>query len=116
MELSGMNCVQPREGDRPLAAGKAAEMARLVEHWTLGKTELSREFTFPSFTETMLFVNKVAVEAEGQGHHPDIYISYRKVCLTLTTHKIGGLSQNDFIMAARIDGLTAAAPAEAAAL
>jgi len=60
-------------------------------------------FKFKGFREAMGFVNKVADIAEEEGHHPDIWISWNRVKLTLTTHKIGGLSRNDFIVAAKVD-------------
>ncbi len=66
-------------------------------------TEIKREFRFKDFRQAMEFVNSVAAIANEQDHHPDIFISYNKVQLTLSTHKIGGLSLNDFIVAAKID-------------
>jgi 4a-hydroxytetrahydrobiopterin dehydratase len=81
-----------------------------VSGWKLKDAALAREFQFKNFGEAMSFVDKVAEAAESQGHHPDIFISYKTVRLTLTTHKIGGLSQNDFIMAAKIDQLPASFP------
>ena len=60
---------------------------------------------FKNFIGALAFVNKVGDLAEAEGHHPDIHISYNKVQLTLTTHAIGGLSENDFILAAKIDSL-----------
>lgn len=64
-----------------------------------------REFRFKDFGKAMEFVNEVAEVAEEQDHHPDICVFYNKVNLTLSTHKIGGLSRNDFILAAKIDEL-----------
>jgi len=66
---------------------------------------LSRHFTFKDFAETMTFVNKVAAIAEAEGHHPDLTVSYGGVTVELMTHAIGGLSENDFIVAAKIDEL-----------
>lgn len=111
MKLSEMTCVPPKADDRPLSSAKAAAFAGEVRDWVLiGGKKLTREFTFAGFPVAMEFVNKAAFLAEVQGHHPDIYISYRAVRMTLTTHKIGGLSRNDFIMAAKIDELAAALP------
>lgn len=64
---------------------------------------VSKHFKFKSFKDAMGFVNKIAVIAEEQGHHPDISIYYNKVDIILTTHAIGGLSTNDFIMASKIE-------------
>jgi 4a-hydroxytetrahydrobiopterin dehydratase len=67
-----------------------------------GKKKIIREFKFGDFKAAMGFVNEVAAVAEAEGHHPDIYIFYNLVRLELSTHAIGGLSENDFIMAAKI--------------
>lgn len=67
--------------------------------------KISRELKFKNFKEAMEFVNKVAAIANEEDHHPDIHIFYNKVVLELWTHAIGGLSENDFIMAAKIDTL-----------
>ena len=79
-----------------------------MSDWALEGATLRREFQLHNFRAAMHFVNQVAEVAEQQGHHPDIFISYRTVRLTLTTHKIGGLSLNDFIVAARIDRVASA--------
>lgn len=65
--------------------------------------KISRTFTFKNFREAMRFVNRVAELAETEDHHPDIATFWNRVVLTLTTHAIGGLSENDFILAAKID-------------
>ena len=78
-----------------------------VEGWamdTKGKV-ISKELQFKNFDKAMDFVNMVADIAEIEGHHPDIYISYNKVRLTLSTHSIKGLSENDFIVAAKINAI-----------
>jgi 4a-hydroxytetrahydrobiopterin dehydratase len=100
---------QPCRGDTPpLGQEQAREyLAELHPDWQLMEEEhrLRRRFRFPSFKAAIAFVNQVAELAESQGHHPDITIVYRNVTLDLTTHAIGGLSENDFIMAAKIDEL-----------
>lgn len=67
--------------------------------------KLERVFQFKDFKEAMGFVNKVVAVAEAEGHHPDILINYNRVVLTSWTHAIGGLSENDFILASKIDAL-----------
>ncbi|MEO6077887.1 MAG: 4a-hydroxytetrahydrobiopterin dehydratase [Candidatus Andersenbacteria bacterium] len=67
--------------------------------------KLRREFNFPSFQDSISFVNKVAGVAEQEGHHPDIQIHYKQVIIELWTFKIDGLFDNDFILAAKIDEL-----------
>ncbi len=107
-ELAQKRCVPCRGGTPSLPAEKVKEYLGAVPQWTVaadGK-RISRTFTFKDFVQAMKFVNKVADVAEGQGHHPDIHIHWNKVDLELWTHAIGGLHENDFVMAAKIDGLT----------
>lgn len=66
--------------------------------------QIVKEYAFEDFKEALAFVNKVGALAEFEGHHPDIHLhGWNKVTITLTTHAIGGLSENDFIMASKID-------------
>ncbi len=69
----------------------------------IDSNKIVRIFSFKDFKESMNFVNKVADLAENEGHHPDILINYNKVSVELTTHAVGGLSVNDFILASKID-------------
>nr|MDO8086141.1 4a-hydroxytetrahydrobiopterin dehydratase [Candidatus Sigynarchaeum springense] len=108
MELSEKHCV-PCEGTIP-AMSDADEDKYIVQvkGWQLlrdGTHKIRKEFKFKDFKGSMDFVNKVATIAEGEGHHPDIYIYYNKVVLDLYTHAVKGLFDNDFILAAKIDGL-----------
>lgn len=110
-ELAKKRCVPCEGGVPPLSSAAAREYLREVSHWTLsgdGK-RISREWTFRDFPEAMAFVNRVASLAEEEQHHPDIRVfSYRRVRLDLSTHAIGGLSENDFILAAKADALAGA--------
>lgn len=81
------------------------ELAGQVPEWHLEGEQLRREWRFQDFAEAMAFVNRVAGVAQELDHHPDIEISYDVVRLRLSTHKVGGLSRHDFILAARIDRL-----------
>jgi len=92
-------------GTPPLSKDEAAELGKGIPQWTLNDGAIEREFRFKDFEEAMDFVNRVAEVAEQEDHHPDISISYNRVRLTFSTHKIGGLSRNDFILAARVDRL-----------
>ena len=89
----------------PLSPAEVVKyLQQLKTTWTVSDSKkLSREFTFKSFEETMLFVKKVAEIARSEDHHPDIRISYSKATIELTTHAIGGLSENDFIVASKIE-------------
>ena len=92
-------------GSSPLPRSEVQELLREVPQWTLQDQAIEREFAFANFREAMGFVGRVAEIAEAQDHHPDIWVSYNRVRLQLTTHKIGGLSRNDFIVAAEVDKL-----------
>ena len=114
MDLTKKHCVPCEGGMPPLTSEKEEEMLKLVQHdnggWILlrdGVHRLHRKFKFKDFKSAMEFVNKIADLAEGENHHPDFKIVYNKVGLDLSTHSIGGLSENDFIMAAKINRLTA---------
>ena len=96
--------VQPiPKGTAPLSRNEAGELLSEIPQWSMGERTIGREFRFKDFRQAMDFVNSIAAIANEQDHHPDIFISYNKAQLTLSTHKIGGLSLNDFIMAAKID-------------
>lgn len=81
-------------------------MKELGDSWKVedGKM-IVKTFSFPDFKQTMAFVNKVADLAEEEGHHPDMVVSYGKATIELSTHAVKGLSENDFILAAKIDAL-----------
>lgn len=106
MRLAEQTCRPVKAGDPALSEQEARDQMPAIPQWSLADSSLQREFRFKDFRKAMEFTNAVAAVANEQDHHPDICISYNKVRLTLTTHKIGGLSQNDFIVAAKIDLLT----------
>lgn len=107
MDLAKRKCVPCEEGTTPLGREAARKLAAEVPLWTINASadRLSREFVFRDFKRAMAFVNRVADLAEEQNHHPDIHVHYHKVELVLWTHAAGGLHDNDFILAARIDRL-----------
>jgi 4a-hydroxytetrahydrobiopterin dehydratase len=107
MDLTKKKCKPCEGGMKPLAPDEARALAEQVPKWKLRKDEprLWREYVFKDFVRAIKFVNKVAELAEAEGHHPDLHIHYNKVKLVLWTHDLGGLSENDFILAAKIDGL-----------
>lgn len=105
MGLADLTCKPPKTGDAPLSTEQAERMRAEMQNWSMNYLSITREFQFKSFVEAMAFVNNVADIAQEQDHHPDIFISYKTVRLTFSTHRIGGLSQNDFIMAAKVDRL-----------
>src|ERR1039458_3237215 len=104
MDLTKKKCVPCEAGTPPLEAEAVTKFAKSVPDWKVSDNKkLSREFKFKNFKEAMVFVNRVAEIAEAEGHHPDVYIFYNLVRLELSTHAINGLSENDFILAAKID-------------
>ncbi len=105
--LAEKKCV-PCEGNvPPLSEKEISEFQREISgDWKLtGNSKLTREFSFVNYKHTMDFVNKVAEIAEEEGHHPDMHVAYGKVEVELWTHAINGLTENDFILAAKIDRL-----------
>ena len=103
MKLTEQKAKPIAKGTAPLSQKEAEELLRDVPQWCPDKGSIIREFRFADFRVAMEFVNHVAAIANEEDHHPDIFISYGKVLLTLSSHKIGGLSLNDFIVAAKID-------------
>ena len=105
-DLTQKHCVPCEGGTLPFPPNAVAEYAARVPAWTVqDDKKIVREFSFADFTQAMAFVNRVAEIANAEQHHPDIYIFYDKVKLELSTHAIGGLSENDFIVAAKVDAL-----------
>ncbi|SRR3989339_97872 len=106
-ELIAKHC-QPCEGGiSPLKKNEAEKLLDKIPGWSLseeGKT-ISRRFEFKGFYKTMSFVNAVAWIANQEGHHPEMKISYSVCEISYTTHAIGGLSENDFICAAKVNEL-----------
>lgn len=105
-DLINKRCEPCKGGVAPFDTKDEDSYHSEVPVWRLhreGTHHLDRKFTFKDFKESMSFVNNVAKLAENEGHHPEIEISYNKVRLVLFTRAIGGLSRNDFIMAAKID-------------
>jgi 4a-hydroxytetrahydrobiopterin dehydratase len=105
-ELARKKCVPCEGGVPPLTYDAANKLlAQLDKEWMVIDDAhlLTKHFSFKDFKETMHFVNKVADIAEEEGHHPDMTVTYGGVTIELMTHAIGGLSENDFILAAKID-------------
>lgn len=105
--LAEQHC-SPCEGKTQPFSGEQAsqKLASLSEHWQLdGDSAIAGHFKFKNYYETQAFVNAVAYIAHREDHHPDITFGYNSAQIILTTHAIGGLSDNDFISAARIDRL-----------
>jgi 4a-hydroxytetrahydrobiopterin dehydratase len=107
--LASRHCV-PCEGGIPTLTHE--EISRLLMHvegWTvLDGKKLAKTYTFPNFVQALAFVNRAGAVAEAEGHHPDLFLTWGKVGVEVWTHASGGLSENDFILAARLDAALSA--------
>jgi 4a-hydroxytetrahydrobiopterin dehydratase len=105
-ELAAKTCVPCRGGVAPLKGEELSTLQKQVDGWNIiEEHHIAKTFKFPDFREALKFVNHVAELAEEQWHHPDISLAWGKVEITTWTHKINGLTESDFILAAKIDQL-----------
>ena len=105
-DLAEKTCVPCRGGVPPLKGAELAALHNQVPGWNVIKEHhIEKTYTFPDFVQALAFVNKVGAIAEEQGHHPDILLGWGKAVVTTWTHKIDGLTESDFILAAKIDKL-----------
>ena len=105
-DLASKTCVPCRGGVPPLKGQELESYKKQVPAWNvISEHHLTRSFRFPDFVKALDFVNRVGQLAEQQGHHPDIFLAWGRADVTLWTHKIDGLTESDFIMAAKIDKL-----------
>ena len=104
-DLASRQCIPCRGGVPPLASDKAQSLlAELDGGWEIvDNHHLRKTYEFPDFAEALAFTNRVGDMAEEQGHHPDVYLAWGKVTLTIWTHKIDGLTESDFVFAAKCD-------------
>jgi 4a-hydroxytetrahydrobiopterin dehydratase len=105
-KLSEKQCVPCQGGVPSLKADEIAPLKAQVPDWeVVDNHHLTRNYTFSDFVSALDFVNKVGHLAEQEAHHPDIYLTYGKVGLQIYTHKVDGLTESDFILAAKIENL-----------
>jgi 4a-hydroxytetrahydrobiopterin dehydratase len=106
-ELATKQCVPCRGGIPPLKGSALSDLQRKLGHeWqVVSEHHLEKEFRFPNFRQALAFTNQIGELAETNNHHPDIYLAWGKVKVTLWTHKIDGLTESDFVMAAKIEEL-----------
>ena len=111
MSLKDKRCVPCEGGTPPLDDVTTRKLLGQVSGWAMasevGQPRIHKRFEFVDFLAAMAFVDKIAALAEAEGHHPDFCVHYNRVDVTLWTHAVGGLSENDFILAAKIDGILA---------
>jgi len=107
MDLASKQCIPCRGGLPPLKGAPLAELHRqLVEGWeVIDEHHLAKGFKFQNFADALDYVNRIGEMAEEQGHHPDVYLAWGKVRIEIWTHKIDGLTESDFVFAAKSDRL-----------
>jgi 4a-hydroxytetrahydrobiopterin dehydratase len=104
-DLASRHCV-PCDGSVPkLGPGDVDVLAAQLPGWRVADQRLHGRFVFDDFVRAMGFVNRMADVAESEGHHPDFTVHYREVDVVVWTHAVGGLTENDFILAAKIDAV-----------
>lgn len=109
MNLAKKKCIPcERKGIKPLTLAQARPLHLLLPDWTMDRRakKISRTFMAQDFVQAMNFIKKVARLAEREGHHPDIFISYNRIVIDIWTHSVQGLTENDFILAAKINKIT----------
>jgi 4a-hydroxytetrahydrobiopterin dehydratase len=104
MGLANKHCVPCRGGVPPLAGAALDDLKAQLAGWeVVSEHHLEKTYTFPDFQKALVFVNRAGAIAEQEGHHPDLHLSWGKVGVEIWTHKIDGLTESDFILAAKID-------------
>jgi 4a-hydroxytetrahydrobiopterin dehydratase len=105
-ELAAKKCVPCRGGVPPLRGEALTRLHEQVQGWeVVDEHHLSKHYTFPDFVTALAFVNRIGEVAEREGHHPDLHLTWGKVGIQIYTHKIDGLTESDFVLAAKIDEL-----------
>lgn len=107
-ELAKKDCIPCKGGVAPLKGNEITKLLEeLANNWqVISEHHLKKEFKFPDFRTALNFTNQVAEIAEEQNHHPDIYLAWGKVEITIWTHKIDGLTESDFVLAAKIENIS----------
>jgi 4a-hydroxytetrahydrobiopterin dehydratase len=112
MGLAEKQCIPCQGGVPPLKGAEIEKYRAEIPEWNVvNEHHLERAFQFPDFKSALEFVNRVGELAEEQGHHPDLLLSWGRVEVRIWTHKVDGLTESDFILAAKIDRLPRRAPA-----
>ncbi len=105
-DLADRECIPCKGGVPPLEMDRIQELLAQLDGWRAeGAHHLEKRYTFPDFAGALELVNRVGVVAEEQNHHPDIWFTWGKARIEIRTHKIDGLTENDFVLAAKIDRL-----------
>ena len=104
-DLTSKQCKPCKGGTPPLSQEEAGTLIKQLDGWVQRDRHIAKIFDFKNYYQTMAFVNAVAWLSHREDHHPDLSVSYNKCRVEYTTHATGGLSENDFICAAKVDAL-----------
>ena len=105
-DLASKKCIPCEGGMKPFTSQEIQKYLTQIPGWEVVEgCKIQKEMKFKDFAQLMKFVNKIAELAEREGHHPDFFVSYNQLTITLWTHAIKGLSENDFIVAKKLDNL-----------
>jgi len=108
MALADKKCVPCRGGHPPMGAGEVSLLLADIDGWEAPRDHhLTKTFKLPDFAKALAFVNRVGAMAEQENHHPDLHLAWGKVTVEIWTHKIDGLTESDFVFAAKCDRLYA---------
>lgn len=106
-DLTNKHCQPCTEGTPPLPAEQVNNLLQQLDGWSLADNKISKNFKFKNYYQTIAFVNALAWMTHHEDHHPDLSVSYNQCRVEYSTHAIGGLSENDFICATKVDALFA---------
>ena len=104
-DLNTKHCKPCEDGTLPLTESQSRELLQLLNEWELNNNCICKNFEFKNYYQVLALVNAVAWMTHREDHHPDMNVSYNKCRVEYSTHAIGGLSENDFICAAKVDAL-----------
>jgi 4a-hydroxytetrahydrobiopterin dehydratase len=111
-DLVAKRCAPCEGGTAPLNEAQVRHLLQSLPGWAQVKGEIAKTFAFKNFYQTMAFVNATAWVSHQENHHPDLEVGYNKCRVRYSTHSVGGLSENDFICAAKVEALMAARPGD----
>jgi 4a-hydroxytetrahydrobiopterin dehydratase len=104
-DLASRKCKECKAGEPPLSEPKVRELLARLPGWEVVHGEIAKTYSFKNYYETMAFVNATAWISHRENHHPDLEVGYNKCRVRYSTHSVGGLSENDFICAAKVEAL-----------
>jgi 4a-hydroxytetrahydrobiopterin dehydratase len=105
MQLAAKKCKPHEAGDTPLSPAQIERLLLELDGWVRREGAITKTFRFPDYGQTVAFVNATAWISQREDHHPDLHVGYNTCRVDYCTHAIGGLSENDFICAAKVDAL-----------